>query len=216
MSSKKVFIVGGHINQYGKMFSEAGWTVMNTVNDNIEDADLVQFTGGADVSPDLYQEAKHPRTYSSEYRDEQESAVYDKCIKKGIPMAGICRGGQFLNVMNGGRMYQDVDGHGIGGHHAMVDLIDGTISQVTSTHHQMMRPSKRATILAVASNIATRKEYCDSNGGIIIEREDLIDIEVVLYKDAKCLCFQPHPEFGVADSSCRKAYFNYLNLLLAL
>ncbi|MGL5324013.1 MAG: gamma-glutamyl-gamma-aminobutyrate hydrolase family protein [Aeromonas sp.] len=215
MSKQKVFIVGGHINPYGKMFADAGWHVMDTVNEKVEDADLVQFTGGADVSPKLYHEAKHPRTFCSEFRDDQESAIYDKCIQKGIPMAGICRGGQFLNVMNGGRMYQDVDGHAIGGHHAMVDLDDGSIYQVTSTHHQMMRPSKRAIVLAVASNIATRKEYCDINGAVIVEREDLIDVEVVIYKDSKCLCFQPHPEYGIAENSCRKAYFRYLNLLLA-
>lgn len=217
MTNKKVYIVGGNQNAYGKMFEAiGGWDVLDVVNSKPTDADLVQFTGGSDVSPSLYHEAKHPRTFSSDYRDNQEMAVYDQCIKAGIPMAGICRGGQFLNVMNGGRMYQDVDGHGIGGTHAMVDVDDGTVYQVTSTHHQMMRPSKKAVILGIATNLATRKEYCDVGGGIIVEREDLIDVEAVIYKGSKCLCYQPHPEYGVIDNECRKAYVKYLNLLMAL
>lgn len=215
-TKRKVFIVGGATPAFIQMFTAKGFHVMDNHKEKITDADLVQFTGGSDVNPALYGEAKHPSTFFNDFRDTTESRVFDTCVANKIPMAGICRGGQFLNVMNGGRMYQHVDGHGISGHHAMVDLHDGSITQVTSTHHQMMRPGRKAILLAIASNISTRKEHCDSAGGVIVDHEDLVDVEVVMYKYNKCLCYQPHPEYGHAGNECTASYFKYVEQLLAL
>jgi len=54
-------------------------------------------------------------------------------------MVGICRGSQFLTVMSGGRLFQDVSGHAIMGTH-LIKFKDGSSLGITSTHHQMMNP----------------------------------------------------------------------------
>jgi hypothetical protein len=84
---------------------------------------------------------------------------------------------------------------------------------VTSTHHQMMRPSKDAIILAVGIDnegkpLCTERQSFDEQ----VDGQDgkkYPDIEVVWYPNTKALCFQPHPEFSDAPNECRE-YFDEL------
>ena len=147
-------------------------------------------------------------------RDEEEQVVFEYGLRHGIPMAGICRGGQFLNVMCGGKMYQHVDGHATGTTHAVSPTIASerlvpTTFQVTSTHHQMMIPSEMATLLLVA-DMASRLEYMTR--GSIGYKESAVrdDTEALWYPEQKVLCFQPHPEYLGKDSECQKAYFSFI------
>ena len=207
----KVFIIDGNY-QYLDMFFNHGWEAA----ESLADADLVQFTGGADVSPMLYGERCHPQTHYLDSRDAVEARAYSAAFKLGIPMAGICRGGQFLNVMCGGRMWQHVDRHAIGDTHGVVDVANGKTIQCTSTHHQMMRPSSEGVILGVASE-ATFLEHMDGRDVLRHEAKRGGDVEVVLYPDYKVLCFQPHPEYLSAHSDCQKWYFKLIkeNLVCA-
>lgn len=205
----KVAIVGGGWD-YHSMFEEMGWTVVY----DTRTADLIQFTGGADVEPTLYgEDTLHPRTFFSEKRDEKERKIFETFLDK-VPMAGICRGGQFLNVMNGGRMVQHCDNHGIAGTHEVIDVATRGVYNVTSTHHQMMLPGSEASLLAYADAISTIKE--GARGGEIYNHPvPSFDTEVLLYEHSRCLCFQPHPEFR-GYSECRKLYFSYLEKLMEL
>lgn len=203
---KSVWIVDGNM-QYERMFLNEGWII----SDNLDDADLVQFTGGADVSPRLYDKYPHPRTYSDSNRDRKEQRIFDTCIELGKPMAGICRGGQFLNVMCGGELWQDVDNHTRS--HLAVDVLSGEMFTVTSTHHQMMIPTGQAQVLLVASE-ATRVESTEGNRVLRYTPERGADIEAVLYQRDKVFCFQPHPEFLPSDAECVRYYFNEVSKLV--
>lgn len=197
-----VYIVGGD-SAIKDMFLKRGWEVVQDISVS---ADLVVFTGGHDVTPSLYGE-RNFASYNSKERDELERLVYNDCIDLAIPMAGICRGGQFLNVMNGGRMYQDVNSHAIRGTHPITDLDTGDTVQVTSTHHQMMIPNyDKAEVIAIA-NLGGGKRTLDRNGNVT-EIFDDNDTEVVWYDETDSLCFQPHPEYGVG--SCERYFFNLL------
>lgn len=190
MKKLKVFIINGD-KDYRRLFTDAGHIVIS----ELEQADLVCFTGGADVSPHLYGERKHPTTAPYYARDVIEKECFLKCVEEDIPMVGICRGGQFLNVMNGGKMYQHVDNHGR--MHQVYDNFTGEVIKVTSTHHQMMRPAENGIIIAEASE-STYKEHMDEIHGkdsVVRITDDNVDVEVVYYPHTRCLCFQPHPEF---------------------
>ena len=141
--TKTVYIVGNS-NSIRKMFENNNWEIVTRK----EKADLFQFTGGEDVSPQLYREQKHPATNSNIKRDSIEIAIYDYAMKRSIPVTGICRGGQFLHVMNGGKLYQNVSDH-LDSHNAVTS--QGKIFKVSSTHHQMMRPHANATLLLTAN-----------------------------------------------------------------
>jgi gamma-glutamyl-gamma-aminobutyrate hydrolase PuuD len=198
----KVAIINGN-GQYHKMFESRGWQVVN------EKPDLVCFTGGEDVSPELYGQEAIPGTYSNKKRDEYETQLFQKYLKAGVPMVGICRGGQFLNVMCGGKLWQDVDGHGVINGHVAFDTETNEEFKVSSTHHQMMRPSDAGEILAVAHESTV---YGDEQGYHQLRTSDR-DIEVVLYKEQRVLCFQPHPEFN-GFPECTEAFFKYLKRIV--
>lgn len=183
---------------YQDMFKRMGFTVVHSP----EAADILCFTGGADVTPAMYGDAKHRATGNDPYRDAKEKRLYDWAIENRKPMVGICRGGQFLNVMSGGRMYQDVTEHC--GDHDIVDVETGEVFYVSSTHHQMMMPSADASIVATSTNRGAR-EWFDQE----MFRRDVsdTDYEVVFYPSTQCLCFQPHPEFSDNVYAGMHSYF---------
>lgn len=199
-----VLIVGGNGGGYGSMFQAAGWGLTNVV----ARADLIQFTGGEDVTPSLYGEEKHQYTGNSFERDLYEAGYFAVARRMGIPMAGICRGGQFLNVMSGGKMYQHVSAHATGRTHPLTDLATGREVNVSSTHHQMMRVGADGVLLAEA-NLGGFKEWVDANGEV--QRAGVgPDVEVVYYDSTKALCFQPHAEFFEPGHECFDYYFELI------
>ena len=195
-------------HEYRKMFDEKGFTVLERYEK--EEPDLICFTGGSDVSPYLYHEEKHPRSFCDDIRDKQEVFIFEEAKEKGIPMVGICRGGQFLNVMNGGKMYQHVSNHTVS--HVICDVLSKSEIVATSTHHQMMRPEKDAIIVATADQYGF-KEYMDANG-IVAHHGHEPDIEVLFYPATQSLCFQPHPEFGSAR--LQEYFFTLINRYINL
>ena len=196
----KVFIVPP-IFGCDSMYRDRGWDVVS----NINEADLVQFTGGADIHPSLYKHDVHPSTYFSLSRDKYEVAAFHYCKDNKIPMAGICRGAQLFTAMTGGWLWQDVDGHQ--GYHDVIDTVTGEVFNCNSIHHQMMFPPKTAKILAIAKE-SSRKERC-AQGRIIIRRKEMDDDpEVVFFPTVRALGFQGHPE--MAGGKLRDIYFKYI------
>ena len=81
---KKVYVVGD-AKHYADFI-----TGVKLVN-NIEDANIVLFTGGEDVDPSLYGCEKHYTTYSNIERDLYEKEIFEK-INPNQLAVGICRG----------------------------------------------------------------------------------------------------------------------------
>lgn len=194
---RKVYVVGGDA-LVSAMFELREFKIA----DALEEADFVVFTGGADVPPKYYGENALPCTYCIPWREEKEQIDFFAAKSLGIPMIGICRGGQFLHVLNGGEMWQDVTGHGIHGTHPVYDLETGETHECTSTHHQMMRlVNGKGELVAHGGELSTH--FISESG--VYAGIDASDVEVVWYADTKSLCFQPHPEYGV--KSCEKYFF---------
>lgn len=164
----KIYVVGGGCK--GPL-TQMGFTV---VNDPYQ-ADLFQFMGGEDVSPELYGQV-NTNSYNNFSRDINEMGWYQLAKLFHKPCVGICRGGQFLNVMSGGRMIQDVNGHT---QKHILHTIDGGECMATSTHHQMMVVGPKGKLLGWGPT----KE----------------DVEIVWYPENQTLCFQPHPEYHVTE-----------------
>jgi putative glutamine amidotransferase len=77
-------------------------------------------TGGYDLDPAAYGQRPHPTTDQPRTaRDAWEFALLQGALQRGLPVLGICRGAQVLNVALGGTLHQhlpDVLGHS--GHRA--------------------------------------------------------------------------------------------------
>ena len=68
----------------------------------------VIITGGHDVDPVLYAEESEVQPRYDSERDAFESEVIDDALDRELPLLGICRGAQLLNVRRGGNLYQEL------------------------------------------------------------------------------------------------------------
>lgn len=209
---RRVLIVGGDA-AVSRLFQEYGWLVTN----DWDEADLFQFTGGPDVDPSYYLQSRHPTTYPSAQRDEVDEGMFRLAVSEDIPMAGICRGAQFLCVMTGGSLWQDVDGHAGGLHTAWCPETRRTIV-VNSTHHQVMRPAEHHEVLLVSDET---DRWADGARELKIERihggqtpEYLLQVEVLADHKNRIVCFQPHPEYENCPSVTKNLYFDTINRVI--
>ena len=125
--------------------------------------DGLLLTGGPDVDPARYGRPRHPLTDGGDAALEQaEFYLARRALDDGLPILGICRGIQTLNVVAGGTLYQDVgdefssaiqlehpaDGLGraylahdvaIAAQTALARAVGCTSIAVNSLHHQAVR-----------------------------------------------------------------------------
>lgn len=171
------------------------------VTDDLKEAEIVVWTGGEDINPVLYGEQAIPGTFYTE-RDKGDLDTLKEALDLGNKfLVGICRGAQLLNcVPNGGKLWQDVNGHENGVHRAF-DCVTGSWILVNSVHHQMLRPTDKAQVLCWAQEATVKKAETETwhkslsrHGSIVLEKDK--DPEVVWYPDTSSFLFQGHPEFS--------------------
>jgi gamma-glutamyl-gamma-aminobutyrate hydrolase PuuD len=104
-----------------------------------------------DVNPRLYGEAPSPQAQPSRLdTDRRDLALLRQALLDDVPIVGICRGAQLLNVALGGSLWQDVAGapvphftieaHRIRtGERSSLRQIIGRGAEVESAHHQAVR-----------------------------------------------------------------------------
>ncbi|MFG2131231.1 gamma-glutamyl-gamma-aminobutyrate hydrolase family protein [Streptomyces sp. NPDC048751] len=110
--------------------------------------DGLVIAGGPDVDPLRYGAERDPRTGPpARERDAWELALIEAALASGVPLLGICRGMQLLNVALGGTLVQHLEGHaevvGVFGGHP-VKPVPGTLyaqavpeeTTVPTYHHQ--------------------------------------------------------------------------------
>ena len=78
-------------------------------SEQLAGADGLLLTGGGDVDPVYYHEAKHETFSAAEPgRDEAELSLAREAMARQLPLLAICRGAQVLNVAAGGTLVQDI------------------------------------------------------------------------------------------------------------
>lgn len=173
----------------------------------IEEADLVLFEGGEDVSPYLYGDITHPSTHTSKERDMYEVKIFRKAQELDKKCLGVCRGAQLMCIMNEGLLVQDQNNPK---YHHPIKTYDGEEIIVTSTHHQAAfpfnLPKENYKILGWTENMLSHHE----NG----KQEEMYpekECEVVYYPKTNCLGIQPHPELMDLNSNGVKWFQMILN-----
>lgn len=84
---------------------------IDTISRLIENIDGIIFTGGSDLDPKLYGELpKNGLGSVNPIRDKHEMQLCREILfEASIPVLGICRGLQLINVAAGGSLYQDLE-----------------------------------------------------------------------------------------------------------
>lgn len=171
---------------------------------NVEDiaaCDGFVLTGGIDVEPSIFggaQEYPHrPESFLPE-RDAFEKLIYAHAKKEKIPVLGICRGMQYINILEGGKVYDDIGEDANAVHkkaaedkvHSVSLSKDSLLYEITaqeqglvnSAHHQAVNPDHLGENLMISA-------YSEAGDGII---------EALEYKDKSNSGFmigvQWHPE----------------------
>ncbi len=81
----------------------------STLHDMYTHLDGILLTGGGDILPRYFGEAREARLIGVDRpRDEVELSLVRQAVKDGMPLLAICRGLQVLNVALGGTLYQDI------------------------------------------------------------------------------------------------------------
>lgn len=168
---------------------------------------LVVFTGGSDVSAFMYGRKAHPTSHGHPKRDYLELLIWEAAQRQGVPVLGICRGMQFINVMCGGELVQHTSGHAGRGHRivCLLDSIKGfNGGMVTSLHHQMIIPTADAQVAAVSRRksdfyLTAPKTSHEHDFSFSLSREEIQldikeEVEAVIYKKQKAVGVQFHPE----------------------
>ena len=93
----------------------------------LELIDGLMLAGGADIDPSCYGQEAHPNTTDTvPERDAFEIALVRGAIERDMPVLGICRGMQLLNVACGGTLVQHLPEHfGHHEHRRVVGSFDG-------------------------------------------------------------------------------------------
>lgn len=83
--------------------------VEDTLDDMLDVVDAVVIGGGRDIEPHRYGQEPHELLGSPDpHRDEFELELVGKTIERGLPLLGMCRGIQVINVALGGTLVQDI------------------------------------------------------------------------------------------------------------
>lgn len=203
---KIVYVVGGD-RQTEEMFFNRDWSVTGSFEKFLNaykkhPFSLVVFTGGEDVSPCVYGEENVGSGPCDFKRDCEEVTLYTIFSKLNVPMAGICRGGQLLNVLNGGKMIQHL-GYYLSGYATCRDM-DRKSYKVLVDHHQGIIRNVEKSI-----NLLELPVGPDPTASYACYYPDLTVSYACYYPETKSLCFQPHPEWG--HEPTEELFFKYID-----
>jgi putative glutamine amidotransferase len=192
------------VNQrFGALIAEAGgipvaadaWSDPGLL---VERVDAIVLNGGPDIDPDRYGAKRAQSTQEPDpRRDDFEFGLVTEALDTGVPVLGVCRGMQLVNVAMGGTLFQ-------------------ALSSVTELEHYVASPYDRPVHCieidpgsAIEQGLSTRHTEVNSvhhqgidrlgRGLRSVARAPDGAVEAVEHEDGLVLGVQWHPEFLIGD-----------------
>jgi len=163
--------------------------------------DAVCMWGGADISPTLYHQKLSKTGGGSTKVPFSDRFQWDLChyaISLNVPLIGVCRGAQMICALAGGTLFQHVTGHR-GGYHP-VHTHDGKTIPVSSSHHQMMRPTDVPHILLAYADPRSDVYEVGDDATPVEKKETEKEAEACFFPSIRGLAMQWHPEYAQASA----------------
>ncbi len=132
----------------------------------LDSLDGLLLSGGADIGPQRYGETVDPsvKLRLNPARDKNEFPLVEAALERDVPILGICRGMQVLNVALGGKLIQDIPNHWRDGDGPLIHQVFvppgsrlttllglGGFMKVNSLHHQGLTNVEKAPGLLVSA-----------------------------------------------------------------
>jgi len=181
----------------------------------LEHLDGILFTGSpSNVEPVRYNgPASDPGTLHDPQRDATTLALIPKAVAAGVPIFGICRGFQELNVAYGGTLHQKL--HTVEGYlNHREDDSQPLEMQYAPAHEVVLEPGGLLRALAGAERVQVNSLH--SQGVERLGRDLIVEarapdgvVEAFRVKDAPrfAVAVQWHPEWKVMSNSFSRALF---------
>ena len=169
-------------------------------------------TGGSDINPKLYNQKRHPSIKKLEpNRDKLELTLLDRAYKNNLPIFGICRGMQLINIFLGGDLIQHIHDLNLKYPHSnsilplkkikilkntkLYKIVNKSSLYVNSIHHQAVnRLGKGLRVNAYDRNKI---------------------VEGIESKDNRFLLgVQWHPEYMIYKKDSRKLFYSFKKAVL--
>lgn len=162
----------------------------------ISRCDGLILTGGVDIDPQRFGETVLNDTVAiSPERDESEHRVLELAVERNIPILGICRGIQMLNVYFGGSLYQDIPAQvDTEIRHAMQMPYHRTCHNCTVVQGSALHRLLSRDVIAVNSHHHQSVKVPAPGFEVMARSEDGI-IEAICHREKEfCWGVQWHPE----------------------
>lgn len=145
-------------------------------SDALATMDGLLLAGGPDIDPGRYGRHRLPSDEVDEDRDALEAEAWTAAAERALPVVGVCRGLQAINVFSGGTLIQHLDGHNgpawgrgpAATHPLRVEPgtrlarilfptnVRGGVVEVNTYHHQAIGPTDLALGLVPNARAASR------------------------------------------------------------
>jgi gamma-glutamyl-gamma-aminobutyrate hydrolase PuuD len=173
-------------------------SVLDRVQVLVPHVHAVVLPGGEDISPSLYGQTTQPETgFSGGYhRSLLELALIEQCTNRGIPLLGVCRGFQMINVYFGAQLHQHIglDQAGVRQlgvplerpHQGILAPLMGNLRTVVF-HHQAVPADTLLPNLEAVTHREIQDAAQEKNWDVVMAMEQSHGVPVI--------GFQFHPEF---------------------
>jgi putative glutamine amidotransferase len=165
--------------------------------------------GGEDVNPSTYGEELDPLGKPMmPRRDQFECRMVAVCHERRIPIFGICRGLQIMNVAFGGTLYQDLSRMPGAANHGQVGELD------FSTRHQVeIVPGTRLHQIVGADHIETNTGHHQGikqlANGLTVSAKTADGVIEAIEGNGFTIAVQWHPEAWSCDPYSRKLFAGF-------
>ena len=173
----------------------------------LELIDGLMLAGGADIDPSSYGAERHAETVDTvPERDAFEIALTRAAIERDMPVLGICRGMQLINVACGGTLVQHLPEHlGHQEHRRVLGSFDGSDHDVILSEGSLAASAAGETLHATKSH---HHQGVDRLGeGLVVSGTSMLDdlAEAIEWEGGPSdrrfvLGVQWHPEADLASS----------------
>lgn len=168
---------------------------MDLLRESLKFCGGVIIPGGGDADPRLYGEEPHEKLGEiNREMDDMQLTALRYLLDNNIPTLGVCRGCQMMNILTGGKLWQDLSEMPAQSlHHGEIDVSKRQLHKVTVT------PQSRLHKLLGTTNICTNSHHHQAvktpgKGFTATARTADGVIEAIEHENGVWLGVQWHPE----------------------